>query len=128
VLRDGDDVSVVTYGAMVARALDAASVLADRGVAARVVDLRSLSPLDEDLLARCATETGRVVVVHEAPRTLGMGAEVAARVMELAFDSLAAPVGRVTGWDAPYPPASLEDGYLPSVDRIVDAALEAVSY
>lgn len=128
ILRSGDDVTVVTYGTMVARALDAASVLADRGVAARVVDLRSLSPLDEDLLARCATETGRVVVVHEAPRTLGMGAEVAVRVMELAFDSLAAPVARVTGWDAPYPPASLEDNYLPSVDRIVDAALATVAY
>ena len=128
VLRDGDDLTVVTYGTMVARSLDAATVLADRGVGARVLDLRSLSPLDEDLLARCARETGRVVVVHEAPRTLGMGAEVAARVMELAFDSLAAPVGRVTGWDAPYPPASLEDGYLPSVDRIVDAALAAVTY
>ena len=128
VLRDGDDLTVVTYGTMVARSLDAATVLADRGVGARVVDLRSLSPLDEDLLARCARETGRVVVVHEAPRTLGMGAEVAARVMELAFDSLAAPVGRVTGWDAPYPPASLEDGYLPSVDRIVDAAIAAVTY
>ena len=128
VLRDGDDLTVVTYGTMVARSLDAATVLADRGVGARVLDLRSLSPLDEDLLARCARETGRVVVVHEAPRTLGMGAEVAARVMELAFDSLAAPVGRVTGWDAPYPPASLEDGYLPSVDRIVDAAIAAVTY
>ena len=127
VLRDGDDLTVVTYGTMVARSLDAATVLADRGVGARVLDLRSLSPLDEDLLARCARETGRVVVVHEAPRTLGMGAEVAARVMELAFDSLAAPVGRVTGWDAPYPPASLEDGYLPSVDRIVDAAIAAVT-
>jgi 2-oxoisovalerate dehydrogenase E1 component beta subunit len=128
VLRTGDDVTLVAYGTMVSRALDAASVLVDRGVSARVIDLRSLSPLDEDMLVRCATETGRMVVIHEAPRTLGMGAEVAARVMELAFDSLAAPVGRVTGWDAPYPPASLEDGYLPSVDRIVDAALEAVSY
>ena len=128
VLRTGDDVTVVAYGTMVARALDAATVLGERGVGARVVDLRSLSPLDEDLLARCARETGRVVVVHEAPRTLGMGAEVAARVMELAFDSLAAPVARVTGWDAPYPPASLEDGYLPSVDRIVDAAMATVAY
>ena len=79
-----------------------------------------LSPLDDDLLQRCAEETGRIVVIHEAPRHVGLGAEVAARVMELAFDSLAAPVQRVTGWDTPYPPASLEDGYLPSVERIVD--------
>ena len=89
-----------------------------------MVDLRSLSPLDEDLLARCVRETGRVVVVHEAPRTLGMGAEVAARVMELAFDFLEAPVARVTGWDVPYPPASLEDRYLPSVERIAARGAE----
>ncbi len=97
-------------------------------VEARVVDLRSLSPLDDDLLRTCAEETGRIVVVHEAPRHVGFGAEVAARVMELAFDSLAAPVQRVTGWDTPYPPASLEDGYLPSVERIVAAAEKAVRY
>ena len=95
---------------------------------ARVVDLRSLSPLDDELLARCARETGRVVVVHEAPRTLGVGAEVAARVMELAFDHLEAPVARVTGWDVPYPPASLEQHYLPSVERIVEAVRAVSSY
>ena len=128
VLRAGDDVTVVAYGAMVARALDAAVVLAEEGVSARVVDLRSLSPLDEDLVARCVRETGRLVVVHEAPRTLGIGAEVAARAMELAFDHLQAPVMRVTGWDAPYPPASLEQHYLPSVERIAEAARKAVAY
>ncbi|MGZ4132515.1 MAG: alpha-ketoacid dehydrogenase subunit beta [Actinomycetota bacterium] len=128
VLRAGEDVTVVAYGAMVPRALDAAAVLADEGVSARVVDLRSLSPLDEDLLARCVRETGRLVVVHEAPRTLGIGAEVAARAMELAFDHLQAPVMRVTGWDAPYPPASLEQHYLPSVERIAEAARTAVAY
>jgi len=128
VLREGDDVTLISYGAMVARALDAAVVLGEQGIGARVVDLRSLSPLDEDLLQRCAQETGRVVVIHEAPRTLGMGAEVAARVMELAFDSLAAPVARVTGWDTPYPPASLEHHYLPSVERIVEAAIRTVRY
>ena len=95
---------------------------------ARVVDLRSLSPLDDELLARCARETGRVVVVHEAPRSLGVGAEVAARVMELAFDHLQAPVARVTGWDVPYPPASLEQHYLPSVERIVEAVRAVSSY
>jgi 2-oxoisovalerate dehydrogenase E1 component beta subunit len=128
VLRNGDDVTLVAYGAMVARTLDAAAALADGGVSARVVDLRSLAPLDEDLLARCARETGRVVVVHEAPRSVGLGAEVAARVMELAFDHLQAPVGRVTGWDVPYPPAALEQHYLPTIERICDAAQAAVSY
>ena len=128
VLRNGDDVTLVAYGAMVARIDEAAERLAERSISARVVDLRSLSPLDDDLLQRCAEETGRIVVVHEAPRHVGFGAEVAARAMELAFDSLAAPVQRVTGWDAPYPPASLEDGYLPSIDRIMAAAERAVRY
>jgi 2-oxoisovalerate dehydrogenase E1 component beta subunit len=128
VLRDGDDVTLVAYGAMVARTLDAAAVLSEGGVSTRVVDLRSLAPIDEELLARCARETGRMVVVHEAPRSLGLGAEIAARVMELAFDHLQAPVGRVTGWDVPYPPASLEQHYLPSVERICEAAQAAVSY
>ena len=128
VLRAGGDVTLIAYGAMVARILEAAGRLVQSGIEARVVDLRSLSPLDDDLLRTCAEETGRIVVVHEAPRHLGFGAEVAARVMELAFDSLAAPVQRVTGWDAPYPPASLEDGYLPSVERIVAAAEKAVRY
>jgi pyruvate dehydrogenase E1 component beta subunit len=128
VVRDGDACTLIAYGAMVARCLDAAERLDAEGIAARVVDLRSLSPLDLDLLERCAVETGRVVVVHEAPRTLGMGAEVAARVMELAFDHLEAPVARVTGWDVPYPPASLEQRYLPSVERIVEAARSVVAY
>jgi 2-oxoisovalerate dehydrogenase E1 component beta subunit len=128
VLREGRDVTLVAYGAMVARALDAAAVVAEGGVSTRVVDLRSLAPIDDGLLARCARETGRVVVVHEAPRSVGLGAEIAARVMELAFDHLRAPVGRVTGWDVPYPPASLEQHYLPSVERICDAVLAAVRY
>ena len=129
VVRDGGACTVVTYGAMVTRCLEAADALAGTdGIDARVVDLRSLSPLDEDLLARCARETGRIVVVHEAPRTLGMGAEVAARIMELAFDHLEAPVARVTGWNVPYPPASLEAHYLPSVERICEAVRQVVSY
>ncbi|TMK21756.1 MAG: alpha-ketoacid dehydrogenase subunit beta [Actinobacteria bacterium] len=128
VLRDGENVTLVAYGAMVARVLDAAAVLADEAITARVVDLRSLSPLDDAVLERCARETGRVVVVHEAPRSVGLGAEVAARIMELAFDHLQAPVARVTGWDTPYPPASLEQLYLPSVERICDAARKVVAY
>jgi 2-oxoisovalerate dehydrogenase E1 component beta subunit len=128
VLRDGADVTLLAYGAMVTRIRDAAEQLAHTGIEARVVDLRWLSPLDDELLRRCAVETGRLVIVHEAPRHVGFGAEVAARAMELAFDSLAAPIARVTGWDTPYPPASLEDRYLPSVDRIVAAAKETVAY
>jgi 2-oxoisovalerate dehydrogenase E1 component subunit beta len=128
ILREGDACTVFAYGAMVARCLEAAAALDIEGVQARIVDLRSLSPLDVDLIGRCARETGRAVVVHEAPRTLGMGAEIAALVMEEAFDHLEAPVARVTGWDVPYPPASLEQGYLPSVERICDAVRRTVAY
>jgi 2-oxoisovalerate dehydrogenase E1 component beta subunit len=129
IVRRGDACTIVTYGSMVPRALEAADAVerAD-GVNARVLDLRSLSPLDVDLLASCVRETGRVVVVHEAPLTLGMGAEIAARAMESAFDSLEAPVARVTGWDTPYPPAALEADYLPSVARIVEAVRRTVTY
>jgi pyruvate dehydrogenase E1 component beta subunit len=128
VVREGGACTVFAYGAMMARCLDAADVLDAEGVDPRVVDLRSLSPLDVDLIGQCARETGRVVVVHEAPRTLGLGAEVAALVMEEAFDHLEAPVARVTGWDVPYPPAALEQHYLPSVERICDAVRRTVAY
>jgi 2-oxoisovalerate dehydrogenase E1 component beta subunit len=128
VLRDGDACTIFSYGAMVTRCVEAAEALAGERIRARVVDLRSLAPLDIDLIGRCARETGRVVVVHEAPRTLGMGAEIATLVMEEAFDHLEAPVARVTGWDVPYPPAALEQRYLPSVDRIISAVRRTVSY
>jgi 2-oxoisovalerate dehydrogenase E1 component beta subunit len=129
VLRRGDDCALIAYGAMTARCLEAADALeTSEGVATRVLDLRSLSPLDVDLIGRCARETGRVVVVHEAPRTLGLGAEIAARVMEEAFDHLQAPVARVTGWDTPYPPAALEQHYLPSLERIGNAVMRTVTY
>jgi len=128
IVQEGDAATVFTYGAMVARCLDAAATLADEGISVRVVDLRSLSPLDTDLIARCVRETGRAVVVHEAPKTLGLGAEVTARIVEEAFDFLEAPVLRVTGYDVPYPPAALEHHYLPSVQRIAAAVREVVTY
>jgi 2-oxoisovalerate dehydrogenase E1 component beta subunit len=128
VVREGAACAVFAYGAMVARCLEAADLLSGEGVEARVVDLRSLSPLDVGLIASSVRETGRAVVVHEAPRTLGMGAEVAALIMEEAFDVLEAPVARVTGWDVPYPPAALEAHYLPSVDRIAAAVRRTVAY
>ena len=128
VVRDGDAATVFTYGAMVARCLDAAATLADEALSIRVVDLRSLSPLDTELIARCVRETGRAVVVHEAPKTLGLGAEVTARIVEEAFDFLEAPVLRVTGYDVPYPPAALEHHYQPSVQRIAAAVRKVVAY
>jgi 2-oxoisovalerate dehydrogenase E1 component beta subunit len=128
ILRDGDACAVLTYGSMVARVLEAADGLAGEGIEVRVADLRSLAPLDLELIGTCVKETGRLVVVHEAPLTLGMGAEIAARAMEESFDYLEAPVARVTGWDVPYPPAALEDRYLPSVDRITEAIRRTVKY
>ncbi len=128
IVREGDGCVVFAYGAMVARCLEAAEALQAERLSVRVVDLRSLAPLDVDLVGRCARETGRAVVVHEAPKTLGMGGEVAARIMEEAFDHLQAPVARVTGWDVPYPPAALEQAYLPSAERIVEAVRRVTSY
>jgi pyruvate dehydrogenase E1 component beta subunit len=128
VVREGEAATIFTYGAMVSRCLDAADTLEQEGVSARVVDLRTLSPLDTETIARCVRETGRAVVVHEAPRTLGLGAEVAARIVEEAFDFLEAPVRRVTGYDVPYPPAALEHRYLPSVERIAGTVREVVAY
>jgi pyruvate dehydrogenase E1 component beta subunit len=128
VVREGSDCTIVSYGAMVARSLQAAAKLVEDGVDVEVIDLRSLAPLDIDLLGESVRRTGRAVVVHEAPLTLGMGAEVAARIMEEAFDYLEAPVMRVTGYDTPYPPATLEAHYLPSVERISRAVRKTVDY
>jgi 2-oxoisovalerate dehydrogenase E1 component beta subunit len=129
VVRAGDTCSIVAYGPAVGRCLEAAdAIAASDGIAVQVIDLRSLSPLDLDLLEGVVRATGRVIVVHEAPRTLGMGAEIAARVMELGFDHLEAPVARVTGWDTPYPPAALEHAWLPSVERITAAVRRTVAY
>jgi pyruvate dehydrogenase E1 component beta subunit len=128
VVREGTDCTVVTYGAMVAKSMAAAGVAAEDGTEVEVVDLRSLVPLDLDLLADSVRRTGRAVVVHEAPMTLGMGAEIVARLVEDCFDHLEAPVLRVTGYDTPYPPATLESHYLPSVERILAAIDRVVGY
>ncbi len=121
VVRDGDLCTLIAYGAMVSRCVEAAGSLASEGIECRVLDLRSLVPLDVGAIVACVRTTGRAVVVHEAPLTLGFGAEVTARIMEEAFDDLKAAVVRVTGFDVPYPPASLEDAYRPSVERIAGA-------
>ena len=128
VLREGDACVLISFGAMVARCVEAASALADEAIECSVLDLRSLVPLDVDAITAQVRTTGRAVVVHEAPLTLGMGAEIVARIVEEAFDHLEAPVLRITGPDVPYPPASLEDHYLPSVGRVVDAVRKVVAY
>jgi 2-oxoisovalerate dehydrogenase E1 component beta subunit len=128
VRREGADVSVFAYGPMVRTALDAADAAEEEGWSVEVVDLRSLSPLDEEAIVASVRRTGRAVVVHEAARSYGVAAEVAARIQELAFFSLEAPVLRATGYDTPYPPAKLEEFWLPDVDRILDLVERTLAY
>ncbi|UUO04025.1 alpha-ketoacid dehydrogenase subunit beta [Mycolicibacterium novocastrense] len=121
VRRNGTDVTVVTYGPLVATALSAADVAAEQhGASLEVIDLRTLNPLDFEAISESVRRTGRVVVMHEGPRTLGFGAELAARISEELFYELEAPVLRATGFDTPYPPARLEKIWLPGVDRLLD--------
>lgn len=117
----GTDATVVAYGGTVATALAAAEIGAEEGISLEVIDLRSLAPLDIGTLAESVDRTGRLVVVHEAPVTGGLGAEIAARVTERCFYRLEAPVQRVGGFDIPYPPAKLEKHHLPDPDRILAA-------
>jgi 2-oxoisovalerate dehydrogenase E1 component beta subunit len=128
VVRPGKDVTLVAYGPMVATALDAAKAAAEDGHELEVIDLRSLSPIDTDTVVQSVTKTGRLVVVHEASVTLGMGAEIAARVQERAFYSLEAPVLRVGGFDTPYPASRIEEEWLPDVDRILDSVDRTLAY
>jgi 2-oxoisovalerate dehydrogenase E1 component subunit beta len=123
VRRSGDEVTVVTYGGLVATALNAAEI-AECDL--EVIDLRSLSPLDFDTVAASVRKTGRAVVMHEGPRTLGFGAELAARISEELFYDLESPVLRATGFDTPYPPARMEKVWLPGVDRLLDCVEKAM--
>ncbi len=121
VRREGTDATLITYGAMLATALEAAEAAAEEGWSLEVVDLRSLAPFDDELVSASVRRTGRAVVIHEASGFCGYGAEVAARLTERCFHHLHAPILRVTGLDIPYPPPELEGYHLPDVDRILDA-------
>ena len=126
--REGTDVSVFAYGPMVRTAMEAAEAGDEEGWSIEVVDLRSLSPIDTDTIVASVRKTGRAIVVHEAAQTLGMGSELAARIQEHAFYHLEAPVLRATGFDTPYPPAMLEEFWLPNVDRVLDLVETSLSY
>ena len=128
VLREGADLTLVTWGAMVEETLAAAATLADEGVAAEVIDLATLKPLDGATILASVERTGRCVIVHEAARTGGFGAEVAARVAEGALMSLVAPVARVAGYDTVVPYPRLEAHYMPDEARILAAARRAMAY
>jgi pyruvate dehydrogenase E1 component beta subunit len=128
VVRSGTDATLVGYGPMVKTCLDAAAAAAEEGRSLEVIDLRSLSPMDMPVVFDAVRRTGRCIVVHEAQRSLGIGAEVAARITEECFYSLEAPVLRVTGFDTPYPPARVEEEYLPDLDRVLDGVDRALAY
>ena len=120
--------TIVCYGPTVRTALDAAAAAGAEGIGVEVVDLRSLSPLDVATVEESVRRTGRLVVVHEAPVFLGLGAELAARVTERCFHDLEAPVLRVGGFHLPYPPARMEDAYLPDLDRVLDAVDRVLAF
>ena len=122
VLRDGSDVTLVTWGSQVKETLEAADALANDGISAEVIDLATVKPLDFDTIHESVKKTGRCVIVHEAPRTAGFGAEIAAQLAEKAMYDLVAPVERVTGYDTHIPLFRLEMKYLPSAEKIVAAA------
>ena len=122
IVREGEDITLVAWSAAVESCLIAAERLADEGISATVVDLRTLVPFDVETVVGAVAKTGRCVVVHEAPLSAGFGAEVAATLASEAFYDLDAPIARVTSWDVPYPAAPLEGWYLPSVERVVAAA------
>jgi pyruvate dehydrogenase E1 component beta subunit len=122
-VRSGKDLTLISYGAMMRLTLESADELKNKdGVEAEVIDLLTLSPLDEEILIQSVKKTGRAVVVHEAPRSFGAGAEIVSRLMEKAFYYLEAPIERVTGFDIVTPLFSREKAYLPSTQRILRAA------
>ena len=120
-VAEGSDVTVVSYGPLVRTCVEVAVAAREDGRALDVIDLRSLSPLDIGTVVASVRKTGRCIVVHEAPVTAGLGAEIAARVTQECFYHLEAPVLRVGGFSTPYPPSRLEEHYLPDLDRVLDA-------
>lgn len=127
ILKEGSDLTLIAYGAMIPLCLQTADALKEK-CSLEVIDLRTLSPLDQPALVASVQKTGRAVVVHEAPRTLGMGAEISALLTEHAFDYLKAPILRVTGYDTQMPYFQLEQYYLPNLQRISQAVLDTIKY
>jgi 2-oxoisovalerate dehydrogenase E1 component beta subunit len=128
VVRPGTDATLVAYGPMVKTCMDAATAAEEDGRSLEVVDLRSLSPLDFPTLLESVRRTKRLVVVHEAPSFVGLGAEIAARVSEELYYEMEAPVLRVTGFDIPYPPSRVEEEYLPDLDRVLHVVDRSLGY
>ena len=127
VVRTGDDCTIIAYGSMTSIAEEAAENAAGQGISCEVIDLRTLMPFDIDTLLASVQKTGRAVIVHEAPRTCGFGAELVASICERAMDYLEAPIQRVTGFDTPFP-YTLELEYLPNADRVLGAVRETLDW
>jgi len=129
IVQEGSGLTLIAYGAMLRVALEAAETLrAEDGVVPEVIDLLTISPLDREALAASVTRTGRAVIVHEAPRSFGPGAEIAASIMEGAFLSLEAPIRRVATYDVPFPGFAREKANVPDVARVLAAARETLAY
>jgi len=128
ILASGTDVTVLCYGPMVRTCAEAAVAASADGRSVKVIDLRSIAPLDTEAIFASVRKTGRCVVVHEAPVTGGLGAEIAALVTQECFYQLEAPVLRVGGYSTPYPPSRIEEYYLPDLDRVLDAVDRAFTY
>lgn len=128
VLREGRDVSLISWGAMMTETLEAASALADEGISAEVIDLATIKPIDAATIIQSVAKTGRCVIIHEAARSGGVGAEIAALIAEHGLTSLLAPIRRVTGFDTVMPLFKLEAAYMPSVKKIIQVVKETVAY
>lgn len=124
IAKEGDDVTLIAWGAMMKEAIEAAEHLEKEGVSVELIDLATISPIDINTILSSVEKTGRCVIVHEGPRTCGVGAEIAAQLNEYAFDLLKAPVQRVTGYDTVMPYAQLEKCYMPSTEKIVQRIRE----
>jgi pyruvate dehydrogenase E1 component beta subunit len=127
-LREGSQVTLLAYGPMVTNALQAAEIGAQEGVSIEVIDLRSLAPIDYPTIFASVQKTGRAIIAHEAPTNVSLSSEISARITENLFYHLEAPVLRVGGFDTPYPPAKLEEAYLPDADRILEAVDRIMAY
>lgn len=127
-MREGTQITLLAYGPMVTNALQAAEIGAAEGVSIEVIDLRSLSPIDYPTIFASVQKTGRAIIAHEAPTNVSLSSEISARITENLFYHLEAPVLRVGGFDTPYPPAKLEEAYLPDADRILEAVDRIMAY
>ncbi|MBP1712595.1 MAG: alpha-ketoacid dehydrogenase subunit beta [Deltaproteobacteria bacterium] len=128
VVREGNDITLISWGAMVRETLRAAEMVERQGVKAEVIDLRTLSPMDEEVFLTSVKKTGRAVIIQEAPRTCGLGAEISARIQETSLLSLEAPVERITGFDTIVPLLKLENHYLPTPERIVRGIRKVMAF